>query len=165
MLVEPADEDGLGFIGHLNEIDGFGGQYLKMPAGGSRLPASAQTVEQRLHYVKQDGQQVFKYAVRKMYEMCDCLLKRHGFTPADIKLLIPHQANKRIIMATAERLGIPEDRVVLNIDKYGNTTAATIPLATDDAVRDGRLQRGDLVLFAAVGAGYTAGANLWRWSY
>lgn len=165
MLVEPADEDGLGFIGHLNEIDGFGGQYLKMPAGGSRLPASAQTVEQRLHYVKQDGQQVFKYAVRKMYEMCDCLLKRHGFTPADIKLLIPHQANKRIIMATAERLGIQEDRVVLNIDKYGNTTAATIPLATDDAVRDGRLRRGDLVLFAAVGAGYTAGANLWRWSY
>jgi 3-oxoacyl-[acyl-carrier-protein] synthase-3 len=97
--------------------------------------------------------------------MCDCLLKRHGFTPADVKLLIPHQANKRIIMATADRLGLPEDRVVLNIDKYGNTTAATIPLATVDAVKDGRLRRGDLVLFAAVGAGYTAGANLRRWSY
>lgn len=165
MLVESSEEAGMGFIGHLNEIDGSGGQYLRMPAGGSRLPASAETVAQRLHYVKQDGQQVFKYAVRKMYEICDCLLKRHGFTPADIKLLIPHQANKRIITATAERLGLPEDRVVLNIDKYGNTTAATIPLATDDAVRDGRLQRGDLVLFAAVGAGYTAGANLWRWSY
>lgn len=165
MLVEATEEPGLGFIGHLNEIDGSGGQYLKMPAGGSRLPASAQTVEQGLHYVKQDGQQVFKYAVRKMYEMCDCLLKRHGFTPADVKLLIPHQANKRIITATADRLGLPEDRVVLNIDKYGNTTAATIPLATVDAVKDGRLQRGDLVLFAAVGAGYTAGANLWHWSY
>ncbi len=100
-----------------------------------------------------------------MYELCEALLKKHGLTPADVKLLIPHQANKRIITATAERLGLPPERVVLNLDKYGNTTAATIPLATRDAINDGRLKRGDLVLFAAVGAGYTAGASLWRWAY
>jgi 3-oxoacyl-[acyl-carrier-protein] synthase III len=166
VLVESAASDGeCGYIGHLNEIDGSGAQFLRMPAGGSRMPPSADTVAQRLHYVKQDGQQVFKYAVRKMFEVCDNLLKRHGFTADDIKLMIPHQANKRIIMATAERLGLPEDRVVVNIDRYGNTTAATIPLATRDAIEQGRLKRGDLVLFAAVGAGYTAGATLWRWEY
>ncbi len=164
-LLEPSESAELGFIGHLNEIDGSGGQFLKMPAGGSRQPASAETVSQRLHYVKQEGQQVFKFAVRKMYELCDNLLKRHGLSPADVKLLIPHQANKRIIAATAERLGLPSERVVLNLDRYGNTTAATIPLATCDALAAGRLKKGDLVLFAAVGAGYTAGASLWRWAY
>ena len=164
-LVEACDELELGFVGHLNEIDGSGGPSLCMPAGGSRLPASAETVAQRLHYVKQEGQQVFKFAVRKMYEVCDSLLKKHGFTPEDVKLLIPHQANRRIIKATAERLGLPEERVVINLDRYGNTTAATIPLATRDALVDGRLKKGDLVLFAAVGAGYTVGANLWRWAY
>lgn len=165
VIVEPTEEAESGFIGHVNEIDGSGGQFLKMPAGGSRLPASAETVAQRLHYVKQEGQQVFKYAVRKMYELCDTILNKHGLTPADVKLLIPHQANKRIIVATAERLGLSEEQFVLNIEKYGNTTAATIPLATRDAIEAGRLKKGDIVLFAAVGAGYTAGANLWRWSY
>ncbi|HEY7305350.1 MAG TPA: beta-ketoacyl-ACP synthase III [Bryobacteraceae bacterium] len=164
-LVEHSESDREGFIGHLSEIDGSGAQFLNMPAGGSRLPASAETVAQRLHYVKQEGQQVFKFAVRKMYELCDALLRRHELTPADIKLLIPHQANKRIITATADRLGLPPEKVVLNLDKYGNTTAATIPLATQDAIADGRLKKGDLVLFAAVGAGYTAGASLWRWAY
>ena len=164
-LIEPSDNDSEGFIGHLSEIDGSGAQFLNMPAGGSRLPPSAETVAQRLHYVKQEGQQVFKFAVRKMYELCDTLLRQHNLTPSDIKLLIPHQANKRIITATADRLGLPPERVVINLDKYGNTTAATIPLATRDAIADGRLKRGDLVLFAAVGAGYTAGASLWRWAY
>jgi 3-oxoacyl-[acyl-carrier-protein] synthase-3 len=164
-LLEPADEPELGFIGHLNELDGSGAQFLKMPAGGSRQPASAETVEQRLHYVKQEGQQVFKFAVRKMYELCDSLLKKHGVSPCDVKLLIPHQANQRIITATAERLGLPDENVIINLDKFGNTTAATIPIATEDAVRSGRLKKGDLVLFAAVGAGYTAGANLWRWAF
>jgi 3-oxoacyl-[acyl-carrier-protein] synthase-3 len=164
-LVEHSDSDGEGFIGHLSEIDGSGAQFLNMPAGGSRQPASAETIAERLHYVKQEGQQVFKFAVRKMYELCEALLRRHELTPADIKLLIPHQANKRIISATADRLGLPPEQVVLNLDKYGNTTAATIPLATRDAVADGRLKKGDLVLFAAVGAGYTAGASLWRWAY
>ncbi len=164
-LIEPSDDPKEGFIGYLNEIDGSGGAFLNMPAGGSRLPASAETVAQRLHYVKQEGGQVFKFAVRKMYELCDTLLQKHGFSPSDVKLLIPHQANKRIITATAERLGLPDENVVINLDKYGNTTAATIPLATADAISQGRLKKGDLVLFAAVGAGYTAGVNLWRWAY
>lgn len=164
-LIEATDDPSEGFIGGLNEIDGSGAPFLNMPAGGSRLPASCETVEKRLHYVKQEGQQVFKFAVRKMYELCDALLKKHGLQPADVKLLIPHQANRRIISATAERLGLPAESVVVNLDKYGNTTAATIPLATHDALADGRLKKGDLVLFAAVGAGYTAGASLWRWSY
>jgi 3-oxoacyl-[acyl-carrier-protein] synthase III len=164
MLVEPA-QPGEGFLGFLNEIDGSGGNYLKMPAGGSRLPASAETVAHRDHYVKQEGQQVFKYAVTKLYEVCSNLLARHGLTPRDIKLLIPHQANLRIIHAAAERLGLSDDQVVINIERYGNTTAATIPLAARDAVESGRLKKGDLVLFAAVGAGYTVGANLWRWEY
>ena len=164
MLVEPAEE-GEGFLGFLNEIDGSGGDFLKMPAGGSRMPASAESVAQRLHYVKQGGQQVFKYAVTKMYEICRNLLERHGLTTEDVKLLIPHQANRRIIAATAERLGLRDDQVIINIDRYGNTVAATIPLATRDAIESGKLKKGDLVIFAAVGAGYTVGANLWRWAY
>ncbi|MBV9296933.1 MAG: ketoacyl-ACP synthase III [Acidobacteriaceae bacterium] len=164
-LIEPSEDSSAGFLGHLNEIDGSGAPFLQMPAGGSRMPASEDTVAQRLHYVKQEGQQVFKFAVRKMYELCDSLLQQKGFSASDVKLLIPHQANRRIIMATAERLGLPEEKVVINLDKYGNTTAATIPLATRDALEDGRLKKGDLVLFAAVGAGYTAGVSLWRWAY
>ncbi len=164
-LIETGDDPELGFIGHLNEIDGSGGDSLKMPAGGSRLPASAETVAQRMHYVKQEGQQVFKFAVRKMSDLCESLLKKHSIKPSEIKLLIPHQANKRIIAATGERLGLREDQIVINLDRYGNTTAATIPLATRDAITEGRLKKGDLVLFAAVGAGYTAAANLWRWAY
>lgn len=164
MLVEPG-EPGEGFLGFLNEIDGSGGDFLKMPAGGSRMPASAETVAKRLHFVKQEGQQVFKYAVKKMYEVCRDLLDRHGLSPQDVKLLIPHQANARIISGAAERLGLREDQVIVNIDRYGNTTAATIPLATRDAVQCGRLKKGDLVVFAAVGAGFTVGANLWRWAY
>lgn len=163
MLLEPSEEDG--FIGFLNEIDGSGGDYLKMPAGGSRMPASEETVRNHLHYVKQDGQQVFKYAVRKMHEICCELLSRHGLTTKDVKLMIPHQANRRIIAATAERLGMDCDRVIINIDRYGNTTGATIPLATRDALASGKLKKGDIVLFIAVGAGFTVGANLWRWSY
>ena len=113
----------------------------------------------------QEGQQVFKYAVRKMYESCRDLLERNGLAPSDVQVLIPHQANRRIISAAAERLGIPCDRVIINIDRYGNTTAGTIPLATRDAIQSGKLKKGDLVMFAAVGAGYTVGANLWRWAY
>ncbi len=164
-LVEAADEGANGFIGHINQIDGSGAEFLCMPAGGSRLPATESTVLNRQHFVKQQGQQVMKFAVRKMVELCEQLLADHGLTANDVRLFIPHQANRRIIDATAERLGLPEERVVLNLDKYGNTIAATIPLATKDALKAGRLQKGDLVLFAAVGAGYTAGAILWRWAY
>jgi 3-oxoacyl-[acyl-carrier-protein] synthase-3 len=164
MLVERGEADE-GFLGFLNEVDGSGGDALKMPAGGSRMPPTAETVANRLHYVKQEGQAVFKYAVKKMYEISRDLLDRHGLTVQDIKLLIPHQANARIINAAAEKLGLREDQVIINIDRYGNTTAATIPLATRDAVETGRLKKGDLVLFASVGAGFTVGANLWRWAY
>ncbi|PYT28697.1 MAG: 3-oxoacyl-ACP synthase [Acidobacteria bacterium] len=168
MLIEPlaANEDQrLGFIDFIGQIDGSGGDCLKMPAGGSRMPATIQTVEQRMHYVHQDGQQVFKYAVKKMFEVSSGLLARNGLSPKDVDLMIPHQANRRIITATADRLGLACDKVIINIDKYGNTTAGTIPLATRDALESGRLKKGDLVLFAAVGAGYTVGASLWRWAY
>ena len=167
MLLEPSGEsdDGAGFIDFVGEIDGSGGDFLKMPAGGSRMPASAETVGKRLHYVHQQGQQVFKYAVKKMYEVCQEVLTRNGLTPADVALLIPHQANRRIITGAAERMGLAADQVVINIDRYGNTTSATLPLATRDAIAQGRLKKGDLVMFAAVGAGYTAGASLWRWAY
>ncbi len=166
MLLEPAaDGENVGFVDFLGEVDGSGAPYLNMPAGGSRRPASVQTVEKRLHYVHQEGGQVFKYAVRKMYETSRDLLARNGFTGNDVALMIPHQANKRIITAAADRLGIPEERVLLNIDRYGNTTSATSPLAAREAITRGRLKKGDLVIFVAVGAGYTVGASLWRWAY
>jgi 3-oxoacyl-[acyl-carrier-protein] synthase III len=165
MLVEPSNGgEEAGFIDFSNEIDGSGGDFLKMPAGGSRMPASVETVQNRMHYVHQEGQQVFKYAVRKMYDICSELLERNNLQLSDVNWLIPHQANKRIITAVAERMGL-SDRVIINIEEYGNTTAATIPLATRSALESGKLKKGDLVLFAAVGAGYTAGANLWRWGF
>jgi 3-oxoacyl-[acyl-carrier-protein] synthase III len=167
VLIEPVaeGEDCLGFIDFLGEIDGSGGDALKMPAGGSRLPASHDTVDQRLHYVHQDGSQVFKYAVRKMYETCRDLLARNGLTVDDVAVMIPHQANRRIITAAGERLGLAPEKVLINIDRYGNTTAATIPLAARDAIQQGRLKKGDLALLAAVGAGYTVGASLWQWAF
>ena len=164
MIVEQAEEDDPNtFVGFANEIDGAGAQALNMPAGGSRMPPSHDTVTQRMHYVKQDGSAVFKFAVRKMHEACQTVLDKYGIDASEVKILVPHQANKRIICAAAERLGLQE--VLVNIDKYGNTTGATIPLATRDAVQQGRLKKGDLVIFAAVGAGFTVGANLWRWAY
>lgn len=167
MLLEAAgEEDGdAGLVDFLGEIDGSGGDFLKMPAGGSRRPASHETVDQRMHYVHQEGGPVFKYASRKMYEVCRELLERNHLTVEDVGMMIPHQANKRIIMAAGERLGIAPERVMINIERYGNTTAGTIPLATRDAIGEGRLKKGDLVLFAAVGAGYTVGASLWRWAF
>ncbi len=164
-LIEPAGEDEGGFIDFHNEIDGSGGEFLKMPAGGSRMPSTVETVTSGLHCVHQDGAQVFKYAVRKMYEATKVLLGKNNLSANDIQLFVPHQANLRIITAVADRLGLPMDRVMVNIDRYGNTTAATIPLATRDAIAEGRLKKGDLVVFASVGAGFTIGSTLWRWSY
>jgi 3-oxoacyl-[acyl-carrier-protein] synthase-3 len=166
VLIEPAEADeDAGFIDFLGEIDGSGGEFLKMPAGGSRKPASAETVAAREHYVHQEGQQVFKYAVRKMYESCRDLLERNHLTGEDVAVLLPHQANLRIIEAAASRLDIAPEKVIVNIDRYGNTTAATIPLVTRDAIEQGKLKKGGLALFAAVGAGYTVGASLWRWAF
>src|ERR1700723_565975 len=130
MLLEPSANgdggpDGPGFLDFIGEIDGSGASCLNMPAGGSRIPASAETVEKKMHYVHQEGAQVFKYAVMKMCEVCTALLARNGLTSADLDLLIPHQANRRIIHATAERLGLPMEKVMMNIGRYGNTTAGT----------------------------------------
>jgi 3-oxoacyl-[acyl-carrier-protein] synthase-3 len=164
MLLEPAADGEPGFVGFRNEIDGSGAEALQMPAGGSRMPSTRETVDKRLHFVKQEGQQVFKYAVRRMGEISAELMAQHGIHPSEVKVMIPHQANVRIITATADRLGFKPEQVIINIDRYGNTTSATIPLATQDAIAEGRLEKGDLVLFAAVGAGFTVGASLWRWA-
>jgi len=165
VLVEPADRDGLGIIDYLHEVDGSGGCSLYMPGGGSLHPSSHETVEKKMHFVHQDGQAVFKYAVRKMAEMCGRLLERNGFTGKDVDCFIPHQANLRIIRATGDRLGLKPESIIINIDEFGNTTAGTIPLAMQTAIEQGRLKKGDLVLLAAVGAGFTAGATLLRWAY
>jgi 3-oxoacyl-[acyl-carrier-protein] synthase-3 len=163
-VLGPAGDDEPAIIDFAHEIDGSGGPALCMPAGGSRLPASHETIDQRMHYVKQDGQTVFKFAVRKTEEISRRLLERNGLDPSKLDLFVSHQANRRIITAAAERLGLPDEKVVINLDRFGNTTGATIPLALADAMADGRLRRGDLVLLASVGAGFTVGAILLKWS-
>jgi 3-oxoacyl-[acyl-carrier-protein] synthase-3 len=164
VVLAAATEDEPHIIDFAHEIDGSGGPALCMPAGGSRLPASHETVEKRLHYVKQDGATVFKFAVKKTEEICRRVLERNGLKSSDLDLFVSHQANRRIIAAAAERLNLPEDKVVINLEMYGNTTAATIPLALADAMRQKRLKKGDLVLLTSVGAGFTVGAVLLRWS-
>lgn len=163
VLLEPALEGETGMIDFHHEIDGSGGVSLYMPGGGSLHPPTAETVAKKMHYVHQDGQAVYKFAVRKMSEATEKVLERNGVQGSDLDCFIPHQANKRIIQSTAERLGMPTERVIINIDRYGNTTAGTIPLAMQTAREEGRLKKGDLVLLASVGAGYTVGACLLRW--
>jgi 3-oxoacyl-[acyl-carrier-protein] synthase-3 len=165
VLLEPAKDNENSIIDFHHEVDGSGAPFLNMPAGGSLLPPSCDTVKNKLHYVKQDGQPVFKYATRKMEEASRLILDRNCYSPRDVSLLIPHQANARIIRGTAERLGLKDEQVVLNLHKYGNTTAATIPLAMQDAITDQRLKKGDLVLLASVGAGFTVGTALLRWAF
>ncbi len=165
VLVEPAGSDSDGILDFISDIDGSGGCNLYMPGGGSLHPASHETVEKRLHYVHQEGQQVFKYAVRRMCEVSSRLLERNGFSSRDLTLVVPHQANLRIIRAMQERLGVDDSKVIVNIDRYGNTTAATIPLGLCDAIEQKRLRKGDLVLLIAVGAGFTTGGMLLRWTY
>jgi 3-oxoacyl-[acyl-carrier-protein] synthase-3 len=164
VLLEPAGPDE-GIIDFIHDIDGAGGQFLYMPGGGSLHPPTHETIDKNMHVVHQDGSQVFKYAVRRMAEVSTTLLERNGFTSKDMRLLVPHQANLRIIRATQERLGLDDCKVLVNIDRYGNTTGGTIPLGLRDAVQEGRLKKGDLVLLAAVGAGYTTGGVLLRWGY
>ena len=174
VLIEPCEEKNsqnpdqeaeIGLIDFLHEIDGSGGVALNMPAGGSLLPASHETVDKRQHFVFQDGQSVYKFAVRKMAEASETILARNGVAGADLACFIPHQANKRIIESTAQRLGMDPTRVIINIDRYGNTTAGTIPLAMATAIEEGRLKQGDLVLLASVGTGFTVGATLLRWEF
>lgn len=166
VLLEPAEEgEDAGLIDFRHEVDGAGGEHLYMPGGGSLHPASHETIDKKMHYVHQNGQAVFKYAVRKMEELSTGMLAKHNLTGNDIACFIAHQANLRIIDATANKAGFAPEKVIKNIHKYGNTTAATIPLAIGDAIEQGKLKKDDLVLFAAVGAGFTAGSVLMRWAY
>ncbi len=160
-----SEDHEFGVLDFAHEIDGRGGSALCMPAGGSLRPATHETVDQRMHFVKQDGPSVFKFAVRRTGDLCDRLLKRNNVTADDIDLFVSHQANRRIIEAVAGRVGIDPSKVIINIERFGNTTAGTIPLALNDAVESGRLKKGDLVLLASVGAGFTVGAVLLRWAY
>jgi 3-oxoacyl-[acyl-carrier-protein] synthase-3 len=164
VLLEPAAE-GEGILDFSHDIDGSGGENLYMPGGGSLHPTSAETVAKRMHFVHQEGAQVFKYAVRRMSEHAVNILERNGLTSKDLALVVPHQANLRIIKGMQERLGIEDSKVMINIDHFGNTTAGTIPLGLMEAVEQKRVKKGDLVLLIAVGAGYTTGAVLMRWGY
>ena len=164
-ILEPAEDDSVGLIDFIHEVDGTGAGFLYMPGGGSLHPTSKETLEKRMHYVHQDGQQVFKFAVRKQTELCQKLLERNGLKGSDIDAFIPHQANLRIISATADRLGLRPESVIVNIERYGNTTAGTIPLAMGTAIEEGKLKKGSLVLLASVGAGFTIGATLLRWAF
>jgi 3-oxoacyl-[acyl-carrier-protein] synthase-3 len=163
VVVGPSDDDAIGIIDFENYVDGSGGSALCMPAGGSLQPATHETIDKRLHYVKQEGATVFKFAVRNMEEVCRRILERNNIDPSQIDLFAAHQANRRIIQSTAEKLGMPDEKILINIDRYGNTTGGTIPLVLGDALEQGRLKRGDLVLLASVGAGFTVGSVLLRW--
>ncbi len=163
VLLEPR-EDGTGILDFAHEVDGSGACYLNMAAGGSLKPASHETVDQKLHYVRQQGQHVFKYAVRKFADSSDAILRRNGLTGSDVDLFVAHQANIRIIEAAQHRMGLPDAKVIKNIRDYGNTTAATIPLALKTALDEKKLKPGDRVLLAAVGAGFTVGTVLLKWS-
>lgn len=165
-LLQPA-EDGsnFGIIDFVHQIDGSHTESLCLPAGGSRHPASHETVDKHMHFIHQDGQFVFKFATRKMSEVCLKLLEKHGLTGNDIDVFIPHQANLRIIQAAVDRMHMDMNKVIVNIDEYGNTTDATIPLAIEFALEQKRLKKGDLVLLACMGAGFSVGATLLRWSY
>jgi 3-oxoacyl-[acyl-carrier-protein] synthase III len=162
VLLEPS-EPGFGFLDFHHVVDGSGRTELLMPAGGSMMPASVESVTSRQHYLKQNGRTVFKFAVTRMADSIETLLQRNNLSPADIAMIVPHQANQRILDATAERLGLPPARMASVIGRFGNTTAATLPLALHDVVEAGRVKRGDLVVFTAVGAGFTVGSSLFRW--
>ncbi|MGA7352081.1 MAG: beta-ketoacyl-ACP synthase III [Acidobacteriaceae bacterium] len=163
VLLEPAADGELGMIDFHHEIDGSGACALFMPGGGSLHPPSHETIDKKMHYVHQDGQAVYKFAVRKMVEATETVLARNGVTGEDLGCFIAHQANRRIITGTADRLGLPAEKVIINIDRFGNTTCGTIPLAMETARQEGHLKKGDLILIASVGAGFTVGAALLRW--
>jgi 3-oxoacyl-[acyl-carrier-protein] synthase III len=163
VLLEPSP-DGTGILDFLHEVDGSGAAYLHMPAGGSARPATHETVDARMHFIRQDGAHVFKYAVRKFAETSARLLERNHIAASDVDLFVAHQANLRIIDAAKDRMGFPEEKVVKNIQQYGNTTAATIPLAMGTALDEGRLRAGQTVLLASVGAGFTVGSVLMTWT-
>ena len=162
VILEPTENEN-GILDAMLHTDGSGHKYLTVPAGGSLNPASQKTIDNKMHYVYQDGKTVFKFAVKNMADVSKQILDKNKLIGSDIKLFIPHQANKRIIDAAAKRCGIKDEQVLVNINKYGNTTAGTIPIALNEAVESGRLIEGDLLLLAAFGGGFTWGSMLIRW--
>ncbi len=162
VILEPTNKNA-GIVDSILHMDGSGGKYLIVPGGGSKLPASIDSVNQRKHFVKQDGKTVYKYAVKRMADVSEKILSKNNLTGDDITLFIPHQANKRIIDAAAKRCGISEEKVLINIDKYGNTTAGTIPIALNEAIKQEKIKNGDYVLLASFGAGFTWGSTLIKW--
>ena len=162
VILEPTSNRS-GIVDSILHMDGSGGEYLIVPGGGSRMPATNKSVDDRAHYIKQDGKTVFKHAVKGMADVSEKILSRNNLTGDDIALFIPHQANKRIIDSAANRCGISEDKVLINIDQYGNTTAGTIPIAINEAIDDKRIKDGDYVLLASFGAGFTWGSILIKW--
>ena len=162
VLLESSNDD-VGILDSILYTDGSGSRYLNVPAGGSAHPTSKDTVDKRMHFVHQDGKPIFKFAVKNMADVSKQILDQNKLTGDDLKLFIPHQANRRIIDAAAKRCGLPEDKVLINIHKYGNTTAGTIPIALNEAAESGRLEHGDLLLLAAFGGGFTWGSMLIRW--
>lgn len=164
VLLEPTEEDDIGIIDFLLYSDGTGAEYLHMKAGGSKYPATVETVANDWHYIYQDGKTVFKFAVQKMADVAEKVLVRNSYSGKDVKLLVPHQANLRIIDAAAKRLGLDPEKVLINIDRYGNTTAATIPLALSEAFHQGKVQKNDLIVMATFGAGFTWASALVKWA-
>lgn len=157
-------KDGLGFQAFELGADGSGGALLSQPAGGSRIPASAESIENNLHYISMAGGEVFKFAVRVMNSATEAVLEKSGASKEDIDLLVPHQANKRIIDSAIQRFGLSEDKVAINLDRYGNMSSASIPVALDEAIQEGRLKEGDNVILVGFGGGLTWGATLLKWS-
>jgi len=165
VVLEPATDPDLGILDYILRSDGSGQNFLYMKGGGSLHPATHETVDNKMHYIYQDGRTVFKFAVTGMADVTEEIVKKNNIKSEDIKLFIPHQANLRIIDAAAQRVKLPPEKVLINIDKYGNTTAATIPMGLSEAYNEGRVKKGDYVIFAAFGAGFTWGSMLVRWAY
>jgi 3-oxoacyl-[acyl-carrier-protein] synthase-3 len=165
VLLEACTEPGYGILDFILRIDGSGGEYLCMKGGGSRRPASHETVDNGEHFVFQDGRSVFKAAVSEMANVAAEIIEKHGLTGNDVTFLVPHQANNRIVEAVARRMDIENGKVIANIGSYGNTVAASVPLALYEAVleRDHGVKKGDYLVLAAFGAGFTWGSALLRW--
>ncbi|MDQ0337541.1 3-oxoacyl-[acyl-carrier-protein] synthase-3 [Caldalkalibacillus uzonensis] len=157
-------EEGFGFLSFELGSDGSGADLLNLPAGGSRLPASARTLEEEKHFIYMNGQEVFKFAVRVMEQVSVSVIEKAGLSKEDVQFLVPHQANLRIIDAARKRLGLGEERVVINLDRYGNMSSASIPVALDEAVQNGRIKKGDVVVFVGFGGGLTWGGSVMRWN-
>lgn len=163
VLIEPTEDENIGVVDILLHSDGSGKDFLFMPGGGSYMPASHETVDKKLHYIHQEGQNVFKVAVTAMADISEEIMKKHNLTGDDIAYLVPHQANKRIIDATARRIKLDDSKVMLNIHKYGNTTSVTIPSCLYEYYHEGKLKKGDKLILAAFGAGYTWGSAYLIW--